>query len=123
MLFTPAFAQDAASAAAAAPAGSGLASLLPLILIFVIFYFLLIRPQQKKFKQHQAMISAVARGDKIVTAGGVVGTVVKVESDEFVQVEIAKDVVVKLSRPTIANVLSRSGAAGAEKPEKTANDN
>ena len=76
MLISPAYAQ-----APGAGGGDVLVSLLPIILIFVVFYFLLIRPQQKKVKQHRAMIEAVRRGDRIVTSGGIIGTVTKVISD------------------------------------------
>ena len=73
MFISPAYAQ-----AAAEGGGSGLVTLLPLVLIFVVFYFLLIRPQQKKMKQHKAMVGAVRRGDKVVTAGGLFATVTKI---------------------------------------------
>ena len=86
MLTTPAFAQ---SAGGIAEGGFGL---LPIIFVMVIFYFLLIRPQQKRAKQHKEMLAAIRRGDKIVTSGGLMGTVVKVIDDnDTVEVEIAKD--------------------------------
>ncbi len=95
----------AQEAAAGAPAGSPLASFLPLILIFVVFYFLLIRPQQKKFKQHQALVAAVKKNDKIITTGGVHAKVTKAaEGDSFVTVEFASGVEVKLERNAIASV-------------------
>ena len=77
MLISPAYAQ-----AGGAPGGFDLISLMPLLLIFVVFYFLLIRPQQKKMKQHRDMIGALKRGDRVLTAGGIIGTVVKVEDAE-----------------------------------------
>ncbi|NNL34962.1 MAG: preprotein translocase subunit YajC, partial [Silicimonas sp.] len=86
MFVTPAYAQ------AAGGAGGAFASFLPLILIFAIMYFLLIRPQQKKVKEHQAMVEALRRGDQVVTAGGVVGKVTKVRDDGEVEVEIAQGV-------------------------------
>jgi preprotein translocase subunit YajC len=113
MLISPAYAQ-----AGGAPAGFDLISLMPLVLIFVVFYFLLIRPQQRKMKAHREMIGAVKRGDKVLTAGGIIGSVVKVEeSDDVLLVEIAKDIRV---RSTISDVLNKpqAGKAGAEaKPE------
>ncbi|PVA08014.1 preprotein translocase subunit YajC [Thalassorhabdomicrobium marinisediminis] len=84
---------------------------IPLILIFAIMYFLLIRPQQQKLKQHQAMVEALRRGDQVVTQGGVIGKVVKVKDDGEVEVEIAKDVKVRIVRSTIAQVLSKTEPA------------
>ncbi len=110
MFISPAFAQ----AADGGGAGGGLAGLLPLVLIFVVFYFLLIRPQQKKMKEHKAMLSAVRRGDKIVTGGGIIGTVTKVNdtSDELT-VEIAEGVKVKLRRSMVAENLAKTEPAAA----------
>jgi preprotein translocase subunit YajC len=105
MLVSPAYAQ------AGAPAGFDLISLMPLLLIFVVFYFLLIRPQQKKMKQHRELISALKRGDRVLTAGGIIGSVVKVEDDELL-VEIAKDVRVRVARSTISDVLNKPQGAG-----------
>jgi preprotein translocase subunit YajC len=84
---------------------------LPIILIFVVFYFLLIRPQQKKVKQHREMVSALRRGDKIVTAGGMIGTVTKIVNETEAQVELAEGVRVRVVRHTISEVLSNSEAA------------
>ncbi|MDQ6987140.1 MAG: preprotein translocase subunit YajC [Mariprofundaceae bacterium] len=81
--------------------GGGLVSLIPLVLIIVIFYFLLIRPQQKRLKAHQAMISELKKGDKVVTSGGIVGIVHDVNEDT-VRVEIADKVRVKVKRDTIS---------------------
>jgi preprotein translocase subunit YajC len=105
MLISPAYAQ------AGAPAGFDLISLMPLLLIFVVFYFLLIRPQQKKMKQHRELISALKRGDRVLTAGGIIGSVVKVEDAELL-VEIAKEVRVRVARSTISDVLSKTQPAG-----------
>jgi len=92
----------------------GLASLVPLILIFAIMYFLLIRPQQKKLKDHQAMVSALRRGDQIVTAGGLIGKVTKVkEGENEVEVEIATGVSVRVVRSTITNVVNKTEPAKA----------
>ncbi|MFN4282782.1 MAG: preprotein translocase subunit YajC [Alphaproteobacteria bacterium] len=108
MLISPAYAQ-----AAGAPGAFDLMSLLPLVLIFVVFYFLLIRPQQKKMKMHREMLSALRRGDKVVTNGGIVGTITKVLTGEELQVEIAEGVRVKVMRGMIASVVSRGDAEDA----------
>ncbi|RMD91017.1 MAG: preprotein translocase subunit YajC [Alphaproteobacteria bacterium] len=108
MLISPAFAQ---AAGGAAPGGSLLDMLLPFALIGLIFYFLLIRPQQKRMKQHRAMIDAVRRGDTIVTSGGIIGKVTKVADDE-VQVEIADGTRVRVVKGTIAEVRSKTEPAG-----------
>ena len=84
-----------------------LPQLLPIILIFVVFYFLLIRPQQKKMRDHREMLAAVRRGDKIVTGGGIVGEVVKVGEDDQLTVQIADEVRVKVVRSTVTTVLSK----------------
>lgn len=106
MFATPAFAQAAGGGAAGA-----FGSFIPLILIFAIMYFLLIRPQQKKVKEHQAMVEAVRRGDQVVTQGGVVGKVTKVMEDGHIEVEIAKDVKVKVVKSTLATVVSKTEPA------------
>jgi len=85
-----------------------LAAFLPLILIFVVFYFLLIRPQQKKIKNHKEMISKVKRGDKILTAGGIYCKVTRVIDETQVEVEIANGVKILISKPTITDVISSS---------------
>ncbi|SHI81794.1 protein translocase subunit yajC [Shimia gijangensis] len=84
---------------------------MPLILIFGIMYFLLIRPQQKKMKEHQAMVAAVGRGDRIVTQGGLIGKVAKVKDDNEVEVEIAEGVKVRVVKSTIAQVLAKTEPA------------
>ena len=114
MPISPAYAQ-----AGGAPVGFDLISLMPLLLIFVVFYFLLIRPQQKKMKTHRDMVAALKRGDRVLTAGGIIGTVVKVEDDNTLMVEIAKDVRVRVARSTISEVLGKpqAGAAPAAKAE------
>ena len=84
----------------------------PLILIFAIMYFLLIRPQQKKMKEHQAMVEAVRRGDQVVTQGGLIGKVSKVkEGDNEIEVEIAEGVKVRVVKSTIAQVLNKTEPA------------
>jgi preprotein translocase subunit YajC len=108
MLFiSAALAQDALPATAP---NSTLMSFLPLVLIFAVFYFVLIRPQMKKQKEHLAMINSIARGEKVVTGGGIIGTVTKVEEDDsnILHVEIAPDVRIKVLKSTITDVLSRT---------------
>lgn len=85
--------------------------MLPIVLIFVVFYFLLIRPQQKRAKEHKATIAALRRGDKVITAGGIIGAVTKVVDDNEVVVEISSDVKVRIARSTITQVISKSEPA------------
>lgn len=84
------------------------AQFVPLVLIFAIMYFLLIRPQQKKVKQHQAMVTALRRGDQVVTQGGIVGKVAKVKDDGELELEIADGVKVRVIQSTIATVISKT---------------
>jgi preprotein translocase subunit YajC len=92
--------------------GSAIAQFLPLILIFAIMYFLLIRPQQKKMKEHQAMVEAVRRGDQVVTQGGLIGKVSKVkEGENEIEVELAENVKVRVVKSTIAQVLNKTEPA------------
>ncbi|MDP7311463.1 MAG: preprotein translocase subunit YajC [Alphaproteobacteria bacterium] len=91
---------------------------LPLILIGAVFYFLLIRPQQKKMKEHNAMLDAIRRGDRIVTGGGIVGTVARVNDNELL-VDISQDVRVTVMRGTVADVLSKTEPVASDKPETT----
>jgi len=91
--------------------GSAIAQFIPLILIFAIMYFLLIRPQQKKMKEHQNMVNNLRRGDQIVTQGGIVGKVTKVEEDNKIKVEIAEGVQVRVIKSTVAQVLSKTEPA------------
>ncbi|SDX50734.1 preprotein translocase subunit YajC [Roseicitreum antarcticum] len=107
MFVSPAYAQDAGAAA-------GLVSILPFVLIFAIMYFLLIRPQQKKLKQHKAMVEAVRRGDQVVTAGGLIGKVYKVKEDGEVEVEVAEGVRVRVLKTTLANVISKTEPGAKE---------
>lgn len=101
MFVTPAYAQ-------AAGASSAITSFVPLILIFGIMYFLLIRPQQKKLKEHKAMVEALRKGDQVVTQGGMLAKVVKVKETDEVDVEIATGVVVRVVRSTIVQVLNKT---------------
>lgn len=88
------------------------AQFVPLILIFAIMYFLLIRPQQKKVKEHQAMVSALRRGDQVVTQGGIIGKVSKVkEGDNELELEIADGIKVRVVQSTIATVMSKTEPA------------
>ncbi|WP_375230817.1 preprotein translocase subunit YajC [Roseobacter sp. S98] len=87
------------------------AQFVPLILIFAIMYFLLIRPQQKKVKEHQAMVAALRRGDQVVTQGGIVGKVAKVKEDGELEIEIAEGVKVRVIQHTIASVVSKTEPA------------
>ena len=104
MLISPAFAQSGGFA-------EGGLGLMPIILVMVIFYFLLIRPQQKRAKQHKQMLAALKRGDKIVTNGGLTGTIIKaVDDSETIEVEIAKDVKVNVVRTMIADVRGKTEA-------------
>ena len=104
MLITPAFAQSGGFA-------EGGLGLMPIILVMIIFYFLLIRPQQKRAKQHKAMLAELKRGDKIITNGGLTGAIVKVVDDsETIEVEIAKDVKVNVVRTMIADVRDKDAA-------------
>lgn len=107
MFATPAYAQAAGGAMGA------FTSFVPLILIFAIMYLLLIRPQQKKLKEHKAMVEALRRGDQVLTQGGIVGKVVKVADDGIIEVEIADGVKVKVIKHTIAQVMSKTEPAAA----------
>lgn len=114
MLISPAYAQ------AAGGEPSFLVSLLPLILIFVVFWFLLIRPQQRRMREHREMVQATKKGDKIVTSGGIYGTVARVVDDNALEVEIAPNVKVKLARGTVSENVTRSEQAQAAKPANDA---
>ena len=107
MFISPAYAQAAGDAGG----GSFLTSMIPLILIFVIFYFLLIRPQQKRAKEHKNMVDNLRRGDQVVTGGGILGKVTKVKEGEEIEIEIAENTRVKVYRSTITAVLSKSEPA------------
>lgn len=88
-----------------------LGQFIPLILIFAIMWFLLIRPQQKKMKEHKAMVAAVRKGDQVITQGGLIGKISRVKDDDEVEVEIASGVKVRLVKNTIAQVLSKTEPA------------
>ncbi len=95
---------------------------LPLILIFVVFYFLLIRPQQRKAKDQKAMLGALRRGDRVVTGGGIIGTVARVENPEEVTVDIADGVRVRVLRSTISSVLAKPDPAAAREAARQKDD-
>jgi preprotein translocase subunit YajC len=105
------------------PAEGAMGQILLLVAMFAVFYLLLIRPQQKRMKEHKARISAIRRGDTVVTGGGIIGKVVKVESAEEIVVEIADNTRVRLVSSTIADVRTKGEPAKEAVPAKTpAND-
>jgi preprotein translocase subunit YajC len=104
-LISNAYAQDAAST-------GGLMSFLPLILIFVVFYFMLIRPQMKRAKDHRNMVSALSKGDEVVTNGGILGKITDL-GDSFVTLQLADNVSVKVQRHAIANVMPKGTVSAA----------
>ena len=122
MLISMAYAQDAGGGG-----GSGLlVQIAPLILIFAVFYFLLIRPQQQKAKRHRELVAGLQRGDKVITGGGLYATVVKVEDDNTVILEIAQGVRVKSARHTITDLAAkpepRKGGGGKDSGGKGGGD-
>tara|TARA_Y100000590_G_scaffold70581_1_gene77251 strand:+ start:1478 stop:1762 length:285 start_codon:yes stop_codon:yes gene_type:complete len=86
--------------------GSGFAQFIPLILIFVIFYFFLIRPQQKKIKDHKSMVAALKRGDEVITSGGIIGRIEKVYDDDKIDLIISDNIAVKVVKSTIQGLLT-----------------
>ncbi|HKT20169.1 MAG TPA: preprotein translocase subunit YajC [Stellaceae bacterium] len=104
MLISPAFAQ----ATGGGDSSSMLVQIAPLALIFVVFYFFLIRPQQQKAKQQRSMLDAIRRGDRVVTGGGVIGTVAKVVNNDEILVDIADNVRVRVVRSTVSQVLAKT---------------
>ena len=104
-LISNAYAQDAASS-------GGLMGFLPLILIFVVFYFMLIRPQMKRAKDHKNMVSALSKGDEVVTNGGILGKITDL-SDSFVTLQLADNVSIKVPRHAIANVMPKGTVSAA----------
>ena len=87
--------------------GSGFAQFVPLILIFVIFYFFLIRPQQKKVKEHKLLVSSLKRGDEVITSGGIVGTIERILGDDKVDILISENVKVQVVQSTIQSLLNK----------------
>jgi preprotein translocase subunit YajC len=97
---------------------SALIQFLPLVLIFVVFYFLLIRPQQRKARDHRTTLDALRRGDRVVTGGGIIGTVVRVDSPDEIVVDIADGVRVRVVRSTITSVVAKPDPAAAREAAK-----
>ena len=106
MFISSAFAQTAPAAAGGGDMSSTLTSMLPLLLMFVVLYFVMIRPQMKKQKEHRAMIDALAKGDEVVTAGGLIGRVSKL-GDGFIGLELAAGVEVQMQRASVVQVLPK----------------
>jgi preprotein translocase subunit YajC len=106
VFISSAYAQTAPAAAGGGDMMSSMASMLPLLLMFVVLYFVMIRPQMKKQKEHRAMIEALAKGDEVVTAGGLVGRVSKI-SDAFIGIELAEGVYVQMLRASVVQVLPK----------------
>jgi preprotein translocase subunit YajC len=113
MFVSPAWAQGAGGGAL-----DGLGGLLPLVLIFVVFYFLLIRPQQKKAKNHREVLATLRRGDRVVTNGGLIGTITRVPNDNELIIEVAEGVKVRVMRGMIAESMSKSDPAPAKSKSK-----
>ncbi len=111
MLISPAFAQTAG-----APA-FGFEQMLPLVLVFVVFYFLLIRPQQKRAKEHKALLAGIKRGDRIVAGGGIIGTVTKASDDELT-IEVAENIRFRVTRESVLGLYKERAAMAAEAPAK-----
>ena len=116
------FISEAWAQAAGGGGSDFLVQLFPLVLIFIVFYFLLIRPQQSKMKQQREMLAGVKRGDRVVTGGGIIGLVTKVISDSELQVELAEGVRVRIIKQTITDIVSRGesvrGAKDTEEDDK-----
>ena len=106
MFISSAFAQTAPAAAAGGDMQSSLMGMLPLVLMFVVLYFVMIRPQMKKAKEHKSMVESLAKGDEVVTAGGVLGKVSKL-GDSFLGLEIANGVEIQIQRSAVAQVLPK----------------
>ena len=114
MIISPAYAQ------AAPGAGGGadfFVQLIPFVLIIAVMYFLVIRPQQQRMKAHREMVTAVKRGDVVVTSGGIIGKIVKVLENDEALIEIAEDVRIKIVKSTIADVRSKTEPVAADKSD------
>lgn len=111
------FISDAMAEGAAASGGAGWEGLIPLVLLFVIFYFLLIRPQQKKVKEHRKLVSELTKGDEIITYGGIGGKIRDLD-EAFCDLEIANNVVVKVDRQNIARLLPKGTLKGTANNDK-----
>ncbi len=117
MFITPAHAQGFGFGG---EGGGGLGAFFPIILIFVVFYFLLIRPQQRKVKHHREMLGLVKRGDRVITGGGIIGTVTRIKDNDELVVEIADGVKISVLRGTLSDVINRSEPAGSSGGGKSA---
>ena len=106
MFISSAFAQTAPAAAAGGDMQSSIMSMLPLVLMFVVLYFVMIRPQMKKQKEHKAMIDALSKGDEIATSGGMLGKVTKL-GDSYVSLEVATGVEIQIQRSAVVQVLPK----------------
>lgn len=124
LIAAPAVAQEVVESSANAPMAQSWTSIMPLLVIFFIFYFLLIRPQQKRFKQHQQLLSNLKKGDMVVTGGGKIGKVLKVV-DDVVHVELAPGVEVKVLKSTISGLhgIPAASVKPAKKNAAVKNDN
>lgn len=111
------FISDAMAEGAASSGGAGWEGLIPLVLLFVIFYFLLIRPQQKKVKEHRKLVSEIGKGDEVITYGGIGGKIREID-DAFCDLEIAPNVVVKVDRQNIARLLPKGTLKGTIASDK-----
>lgn len=107
------FISDAMAEGTAAAQGGGWEGLIPLVLLFVVFYFLLIRPQQKKVKEHKALVESIKKGDEVATYGGILGKIRDL-NDSFCDLEVADNVVVKIERSNIARLLPKGTLKGGE---------
>jgi preprotein translocase subunit YajC len=122
MFVSEALAQTAGTAAPASPMGD-IGFFVPLILVFIVMWFFMIRPQQKKQKEHQAMVRAAKRGDRIVTSGGIIGQISKAnEADNDVEVEIAQGVKIRVMRHAIADILNRNAEAAKPAAKEAAKE-
>ncbi len=110
-LIPSALAQDAAGAPPQPSLGS---SLIPIVLVVLVFYLLIYRPQKKRVDQHKEMVSSLKRGDRVVTAGGIIGKITKIEEGDSIEVEIAPDVRVQVIKSTVSEVTQRSGGKQEE---------
>lgn len=117
MLISPAYAQTAGGGG-----GDFLVTIFPFIIVFAIIYLLILRPQQKRIKEHQAMVAGIRRGDTVVTSGGILGKVTKVVDDTELQVEIAENTRVRVVRSTVSEVRSKTEPAPKEAPKAADND-
>ena len=109
MFISSAFAQTAPAAAAEGGFMGSLTGMLPLVLMFVALYFVMIRPQMKRQKEHRAMIDALAKGDDVATAGGIIGTVTRM-ADQFIYIQIASGVEIQIQRSAVTQVLPKGSA-------------